>query len=288
MYSLKTSPRLVGDMTSHSPSFLQGLVAQGPGGRRGFTHQLNLRSWRRVRSVPTCLGQVAGITSKAICTNTDEGIVSDSGHTRPSIVAVLYITVVAWEWAGIRIMKVEQNGNRNLRLCWSLSLASHPSDTSSRLLLFDFVLLFDLTLMLICFGQLGFSDAHRLDQTPDDPWVLVLGWSGLSRQQRCSLSAKVLSADSQIQARSGTECQSSTMGVAAHSCMSHRRTFESTNPNSKTMATSYFILEAKAYLALWYWYFKHSTIIFFKKVGILVSMSNENSMSMCRIKILPD
>lgn len=42
MYSLKTSPRLVGATTSHCPSFLQGLGVQGPDGRKGSLQEKNL------------------------------------------------------------------------------------------------------------------------------------------------------------------------------------------------------------------------------------------------------
>lgn len=44
----------------------------------------------------TCLCQVAGVSAEAIRTDADEGIVSDTCHTRPSIVAMIHITVVTW------------------------------------------------------------------------------------------------------------------------------------------------------------------------------------------------
>lgn len=102
MYSLKTSPRLVGETTSHTPSFLQGLAVQGPDGRRAFLQDFSLKKSAAFR---TCLGQVAGIATKAFRTNTDEGVLSDSCHACSSIVAMFYLTVVTCESAGRKIIK---------------------------------------------------------------------------------------------------------------------------------------------------------------------------------------
>lgn len=44
----------------------------------------------------TRLGQVAGVSTEAICTDADKWIVPDSRHTCSPIVADIHLTVVAW------------------------------------------------------------------------------------------------------------------------------------------------------------------------------------------------
>ncbi len=101
MYSLKTSPRLVGVMTSHDPSFLQGLGLQGPERtRKGKTlvqayDQLCFSSETFLfRS--TCLCQVAGVSTEAIRTDADEWILSYTRHACSSVMAKIHLTVVTW------------------------------------------------------------------------------------------------------------------------------------------------------------------------------------------------
>lgn len=176
MYSVKTSPRLVGDRTSHSPSFLQGLWTQGPGGGERFHSRTEPSELRKSAFCPTRLGQIAGITAKAICTNTDEGIVSDSGHTRPSVVAMFYITEFTCESAEIRIIKVEGNRNRNLRLCWVLSLVSHPSKT---VVVWLGPALWPHT-QGCCWGQLGLVSVMRADWIKYQMTLVSWTWGDLA------------------------------------------------------------------------------------------------------------
>lgn len=195
-----SSPGWRQDLTQ--PVVLAGVVNAGSLWGERFHSRTEPSELKKSAFCPTRLGQIAGITAKAICTNTDEGIVSDSGHTRPSVVAMFYITEFTCESAEIK--NHESGGEQKQKppsvllvisrvssqqdcccLTWSCSLTSHPR-------------------LLLRTAWLGFSDEDRLDQIPDDPCVLDLGWFGLSRQQRSSFSAKVLSADSQSQTRSGT------------------------------------------------------------------------------------
>lgn len=44
----------------------------------------------------TCLCQVAGVSSEAISTDTDEWIVTDPRHTRRSVMAKIHLAVVTW------------------------------------------------------------------------------------------------------------------------------------------------------------------------------------------------
>lgn len=103
-YSLKTSPRLVGAMTSQAPSFLQGLGLQGPKGYRigkiAQSFARHIFSSRTLLPQSTCLCQVTGVSTEAVRTDTDEGILSNSCHTSRSIVANIHLTVVAWTWEG--------------------------------------------------------------------------------------------------------------------------------------------------------------------------------------------
>lgn len=110
-----SSPGWRHDLTQ--PVVLAGVVNAGSWREERFHSRTEPSELKKSALCPTRLGQIAGITAKAICTNTDEGIVSDSGHTRPSVVAMFYITEFTCESAEIRIIEVEENRNRNLRLC---------------------------------------------------------------------------------------------------------------------------------------------------------------------------
>lgn len=103
MYSLKTSPRLVGEMTSQDPSFLQGLGLQGPNRQKERSQGgVSLKpitstlGWKKVPLCCTCLCQVAGVSSEAISTDADERIISHSCHTRCSVMAKIHLTVITW------------------------------------------------------------------------------------------------------------------------------------------------------------------------------------------------
>lgn len=99
MYSLKTSPRLVGAMISHEPSFLQGLGLQGPEGRRKKRDYSECMIYldNPSKKAPLCctrLCEVAGVSTEAIRTDTDEWILSYPCHTCSSIMAKIHLTVV--------------------------------------------------------------------------------------------------------------------------------------------------------------------------------------------------
>lgn len=51
----------------------------------------------------TRLGQVAGISTEAIGTNADEGLVPDPSHARPPVAAVFHLTEVTCESTGMRV-----------------------------------------------------------------------------------------------------------------------------------------------------------------------------------------
>lgn len=69
----------------------------------------------------TRLGQVARVSTEAICTDADKWIVPDSRHTRSPIVAEIHLTVVTWgnkdrllnastvEMSGIQVYTIQCN-----------------------------------------------------------------------------------------------------------------------------------------------------------------------------------